>query len=178
LFHDSLDNLSFPNTGAFAGLEIRSSQESFGADTDYEQLQLVLSGAGTYKRYTLFSRAIIETTLNENAPFNALYRRGGFLEVSGTQRKELVGQHFGLLQAAFYRRLGNITFLPIYSGFSIEAGNAWNRYQDINADNTTLAGSIFIGADTFIGPLYLSFGFNDNGQQALYFNLGQSFLLR
>jgi NTE family protein len=176
LFHDSLDNLSFPNTGFFGGISYQANHENFGADSDYEQIQLILSGAGTYQRYTVFSRAIFETTINENAPFNALSRRGGFMELSGTLERELAGQHFGLVEAAFYRRLGNITFLPIYTGFSLEAGNVWNRYEDINAENTTIAGSIFIGADTFIGPLYLAFGATDNGERALYFNLGQTFL--
>ena len=176
IFRDSLDNLSFPNTGLFTGLEFTSNQEKLGADDNYEQIQLILSGAKTYQRYTVFARTIFETSIDENAPFNAVYRRGGFLEISGTLERELAGQHFGLVEAAFYRRLGNITFLPIYSGFSLEAGNAWDRYEDINAENTTLAGSIFIGADTFLGPLYLAFGFNDNDDQALYFNLGQTFL--
>ena len=176
VFHDSLDNLSFPNTGLFGGLGFKASQEKLGADEDYEQIQLMLSGAGTYRRYTVFTRAILETTINEDAPFNALFRRGGFLELSGSLDRELAGQNFGLLEVAFYKRLGNITFLPIYTGFSVETGNVWNRLSDISAENTILAGSIFIGADTFIGPLYLAFGFNDDGQQALYFNLGQTFL--
>jgi len=176
VFHDSLDNLSFPNSGIFGGAAYRSSQKDLGADKNYEQVQLQLSGAGTYKRYTVFSRAILETTIDENAPYNALFRRGGWLELSGTLERERFGQHFGLIEAAFYRRLGNITFLPIYTGFSLEAGNVWNRYDDINADNTTTAGSIFIGADTFLGPLYLAFGANDDGETALYFNLGQTFL--
>ena len=177
LFHDSLDNLSFPNNGLFAAIGLQSNLEDLGADSEYEQIQLMLSGAGTYKRYTVFSRALFETTLDENAPFNALYRRGGFLELSGTLERELAGQHFALIESAFYRRLGDITFLPIYSGFSLEAGGAWDQYEDINKENTTLAASIFIGADTFLGPLYLSFGFNDKGEQALYFNLGQTFLV-
>jgi len=176
IFHDSLDNISFPNSGVFGGIGFKSNQEKLGADSDYEQIQLILSGAGTTGRYTIFSRATIETTLDEDAPFNALYRRGGFLELSGTLERELAGQHFALIETAFYKRLGNITFLPIYTGFSLEAGNVWNKYSDINMDNTIFAGSIFIGADTFMGPLYLAFGFNDNGQQAVYFNLGQTFL--
>ena len=176
VFHDSLDNLSFPNSGFFTGAVYRSSQKDLGADKDYEQLQLQLSGATTYRRYTVFSRAIVETTIDENAPYNALFRRGGWLELSGTLEKERAGQHFGIIEAAFYRRLGNITFLPIYTGFSLEAGNVWNRQTDINSDNTTAAGSIFIGADTFLGPLYLAFGANDDGEAALYFNLGQTFL--
>lgn len=176
LFHDSLDNLSFPNSGFFGGIAYKSNQEELGADSDYEQIRMILSGAGTYQRYTVFSRAIIETTINENAPFNALYRRGGFMELSGTLERELAGQHFGLIETALYRRLGNITFLPIYAGFSLEAGNIWNRYEDISTGSTTLAGSIFIGADTFAGPLYLAIGATNNGERALYFNLGQTFL--
>ena len=176
LFHDSLDNLTFPNTGFFGGITYKSNQQKLGADSDYEQIQMILSGAGTYQRYTVFSRAIIETTINENAPFNALYRRGGFMELSGTLERELAGQHFGLIETAFYRRLGNIAFLPIYTGFSLEAGNIWNSYGDINSSSTTIAGSIFIGADTFIGPLYFALGATNNGERALYFNLGQTFL--
>jgi len=175
-FHDSLDNLSFPNTGVFGGISYKSNQQNLGSDSDYEQIQTLLSGAGTFQRYTIFSRAIFETTIDENAPFNAVYRRGGFLELSGTLERELAGQHFGLLEVAFYRRLGDITFLPIYTGFSVEAGNAWNKYDDINADNMNLAGSVFIGADTFIGPLYIALGFTEDGEAAMYFNLGQTFL--
>ncbi len=176
LFHDSLDNLSFPNTGFFGGLSISANRDELGADSEFEQVQMILSGAGTYKRYTIFSRAILEATIDENAPFNALHRHGGFLELSGTLDRELAGQHFGLIESAFYRRLGNITFLPIYSGFSLEAGNVWDRYDDISSDNTILAGSIFIGAETFIGPVYLSIGATDKGDTALYFNLGQTFI--
>jgi len=176
LMHDSLDNLSFPNTGMFSGITTLSSREDLGADSDFDQLKLILSGAGTVDRYSIFTRLMLETTIDEDAPYNALFRRGGFLEISGTMDRELAGQHFGLIQAAFYRRLGDITFLPIYSGFSIEGGNAWNSYDDISSDTIKVGGSIFIGADTFVGPIYFAFGATDQGDKALYFNLGQTFL--
>jgi len=176
LFHDSLDNLTFPNTGIFSGITYRENKQSLGADSDYKQVAMTISGAGTYERYSFFSRLIFETTIDENAPFNALFRNGGFLELSGSMERELAGQHFGLLEVAFYRRLGDITFLPIYTGFSLETGNNWNQYSDIKLDENTVAGSLFIGADTFIGPLYVAFGGNSNGDRALYFYLGQTFL--
>lgn len=176
LFHDSLDNLSFPNTGMFTGITYRENKQNLGADSDYKQVTMTLSGANTYDRYSFFSRLILEATIDENAPYNALFRNGGFLELSGTLDRELAGQHFGLLEVAFYRRLGDITFLPIYTGFSLETGNNWNRFDDINAEDLTYAGSLFIGADTFIGPLYVAFGGNNRGDRALYFYLGQTFL--
>jgi len=176
LIHDSLDNISFPNTGLLANLNYINNTEALGASSDYQQIKFSLGGAGTYKRYTFFSRIIFETTLEENAPDNAVFRRGGFLELSGNFEDQLVGQHFGLVEAVLYRRLGNISFLPIYTGFSIETGNAWDNYDDVSLDNSNFSGSVFIGADTFLGPVYLAFGFSENGEQALYFTLGKSFL--
>ncbi|MFV9616484.1 MAG: patatin-like phospholipase family protein, partial [Gammaproteobacteria bacterium] len=38
LFHDSLDNLSFPNTGFFSNLSFTANREDLGADLDYEQI--------------------------------------------------------------------------------------------------------------------------------------------
>jgi NTE family protein len=175
LLHDSLDNINWPNTGTLAELNWNANLEEMGADLDYEQLRLQLSGAGTWGRYTVYGRAILETTIDENAPNNALFRHGGFMELSGLLNKELAGQHFGLLEAAFYRRLGNITFLPMYFGFSVEAGNVWNKPDVVSIDNTLFAGSVFIGADTLIGPLYLAYGRTDTDQSAVYLYLGHRF---
>jgi len=177
LFHDSLDNLSFPNTGFFSSLSYTANREDLGADLDYDQIRLTISGATTFERYTIFGRAIAEISSNEdNLPLNALFINGGLFELSGTVRNELVSPHFGLLEAAFYRRLGDITFLPIYTGFSLEAGNAWDNRADIHSDNLRYAGSIFIGADTFMGPLYFAIGATDRGERAVYLNIGKSFL--
>lgn len=181
LVHDSLDNLSFPNTGFYSRINYIANRESLGADADYGQVKLELAGAGTFSRYTVFSRAIIETTLEEATTAqelqpNALFFHGGFLELSGTIRNELSGQHFGLVEAAFYRRLGDITFLPIYTGFSLEAGNTWVVKSDINSDNMRYAGSLFIGAETFLGPIYFAIGATDSGESAFYLNIGKSFL--
>ena len=176
LIHDSLDNLSFPNHGLFGNLSFIENKESLGANSDYRQLGFSLGGAGTYKRYTFFSRIMFETTLNENAPNNAVFRRGGFLELSGNFNKQLVGQHFGLVEAVFYRRIGDISVLPIYAGFSVENGNAWDSTSDIDPDNSFFSGSVFVGADTFLGPIYIAYGASANGEQTIYFMLGQSFI--
>ena len=37
------------------------------------------------------------------------------------------------------------------------------------------SGSIFVGAATPIGPVYLAWGYSDNGDRAAYFYLGNPF---
>lgn len=177
LFHDSLDNLSYPNSGFYSNISFTANRKDLGADLDYEQIRLTISGARTFNRYTIFGRAIAETSSNEESiPLNALLIHGGFFELSGTVRNELLSPHFGLLEAAFFRRLGDITFLPIYTGFSLETGNAWDTKSDIRADNLRYAGSIFIGAETFMGPIYIAIGATDRGESAVYLNIGKTFL--
>ena len=173
LLHDSLNSVDFPRSGARGLLEWRANREKLGADLDYDQVRFRLDGAGSWKRFTVYGRGMIETTLDENAPYNALFRRGGFLELSGFLNRQLDGQHFGLLTTAFYRRLGNITLLPMYAGFSIETGNAWDDRDQISLDNSVLAGSVFVGADTLLGPLYLAYGFNDSHASTIYLYLGR-----
>jgi NTE family protein len=173
LSHDSLNSVDFPTSGYQGRLSWRANRESLGADLDYDQAQLSLGAAGTWGKYTLFGRTIVETTLDENAPENALFRHGGFYELSGFLNRQLAGQHFGLLEAAFYRRLGNITLLPIYAGFTLETGNAWNDRDEISFSNSVFAGSVFVGADTFLGPLYLAYGINDSNASTFYLYLGR-----
>jgi len=171
---------SFPNSGLFGTISYRDNRKTLGADNDFRQMKFEFGGAGTFGRYTIFSRALFETTLDnvslDNKPANELLFRGGYLELSGTVRNELFGQHFGLIEAVFYRRLGDITFFPIYTGFSLEAGNAWLEASDINTENIRLAGSVFIGADTFLGPIYIAIGATDKGESAFYLNIGVPFL--
>ena len=174
LLHDSLDDVDFARSGMHARMQWNANREDFGSDLDFDQLHFSLSGAGSWGRYTVYSGAVFETTLDENAPENALFRRGGLFELSGVLNRKLAGQHFGLLEAAFYRRLGNITLLPMYAGFSIESGNVWNDRDDISLDNTILAGSVFVGADTLFGPAYLGFGMNDDNDSTLYLFLGRA----
>jgi len=181
LLHDSLNNLILPTSGFLSSLEFRANRKDLGSDVDLQQIKLRLGAAGSYQRYTILGRFIAETTLDDTASpvqINNLFLRGGFLELSGTIRNELLGQHFALAEAIFYRRLGDFSLLPMYGGFSLETGNAWFNRSDVSTSDLRYAGSVFVAADTFIGPIYLAVGATDRGEAAIYFNIGSTFLLR
>jgi len=172
LLHDSLNNVDFPLSGYHGRLQWRANRENLGADLDYDQVHLSLGGARTWGKHTVIGRTIVQTTLDENAPENALFRHGGFFDLSGFLNRSIAGQHFGLLEAAYYRRLGNISLLPMYAGFTLETGNAWDDRDEISFNSSVLAGSVFVGADTFLGPLYFAYGINDSNVSTFYLYLG------
>ena len=64
--------------------------------------------------------------------------------------------------------------LPVYAGVSLERGRVWNQINELDSGYIN-AMSVFVAVDTPLGPLNLSYGVNDDDENALYLNLGRSF---
>jgi NTE family protein len=175
LTDDKLDSVYFPTKGHIGQVEWRMSRENFGADTDFDQVDLSYSQAYSWERNTLFGGLTLRATLDDNAPIQSLYRTGGFLRLSGLNQDELTGQQAGLARLIYLRRINDIQFFKAYAGASLELGNVWQDFNDISFGDTIFAGSAFIGADTPIGPIYLGYGQTNTGNGSLYLYLGPLF---
>ncbi len=64
---------------------------------------------------------------------------------------------------------------PVYFGASIEGANVWLDEEDADIGDLIYAGSLFLGVDSPLGPVYLGVGIAENDQRALYLQLGQIF---
>ncbi len=143
-----------------------------GSALDYEQALAAGSLAYTIGKNSGLLSFQTGYSFDDTAPLARWFELGGFARLSGLIPDELSGHHMGLLTLALYRRLNNIEVLPMYAGFTLESGNVWSRRDDISFDSLRYAGSVFIGADTPIGPVYLAYGLADGGENTLYFYLG------
>ena len=63
----------------------------------------------------------------------------------------------------------------LYTGFTLEAGNVWQFSDEIGIDDLLYSGSVFLGAETPIGPVYLALGYHESGDTAAYFYVGNPF---
>lgn len=68
-----------------------------------------------------------------------------------------------------------MTQTPIYLGAVLEAGNVWNNRSDASLNDLHYSASLFFGADTFLGPVYLGYAVGDDGQNAAFLYIGQIF---
>lgn len=169
---DTLDKVEFPRDGTYSQLEWVASREALAGDEDFDQLLFSFSQPYTRGRDTVLGSVFYQTTLDDDAPVESLVTGGGFLRLSGLNQDELAGQHFGLLRAMYYRQFGK----RFYAGASGELGNVWQDTSDIGFDDAIIAGSVFIGADTPVGPFYLGYGHAEGGEQSLYLFLGLPYL--
>jgi NTE family protein len=59
-------------------------------------------------------------------------------------------------------------------GLSGENGNVFQSRAAIDLADGIAAGSLFLGCDTFLGPLCIAYGRTDGGRSNYYLTLGQS----
>ena len=173
--HDSHDSLWFPTEGMFHRLDFRLARDELGAAFDYEQASATGSFSFFSGKNTFLLNYEAGYSFDDAAPVERWFELGGFARLSGLIPDQLSGRQLGLISIAYYHRLNNIDLLSAYAGITLEAGNVWDYADDISFGDLRTSGSIFIGAETPLGPVYLAWGYSDNGDNTLYFYLGNPF---
>ena len=116
--------------------------------------------------------------LGTDLPYYDGFSLGGFRKLSGYRPDELGGLYMAFAAVTYRREISRLPAVlggGIYLGASLEAGNTWTRGADVSFSSLHPAGSLFVAADTPLGPLYLAAGLADGGHTALYLVLGYPF---
>lgn len=178
--YSTLDNYVFPLSGTDSYLTWNYNLKMLGSDIEVQALAFKWMTALTWRKFTFLPSVEIRTTLdNDDMEVQDTFPLGGFLNLSGFGSNELFGRHTALARLIVYREIfstgiGALT-MPLYIGMSAETGNVWNKRADINFDSLILAGSVFIGTKTFLGPIYLAYGQAQRSHSSVYLYLGQRF---
>jgi NTE family protein len=178
--YDRLDSAYFPRHGQSLSFGWRGEHESLGSSGHADFLQAEWLMARSYRRWSMLLGLEGGSALDDRVVSpQQLYRLGGFLELSGLPRDALVGTQYALGRAVVYRRIsrGGTGFFeyPAYLGASLEAGDAWATRDDVDWGGLEASGSVFLGAESPFGPIYLAAGLAEGGARAFYLLLGRTF---
>jgi NTE family protein len=94
--------------------------------------------------------------LSEGAqPAIGRFGLGGFQQLSGYRPFQVSGAQVGLLRLGYHVRLSDMILTRgLFAGTSLEVGNAWQRPRDMWTGAKKTGFSLYLGADTAIGPIY------------------------
>jgi NTE family protein len=176
--HDSLDSLWFPTSGMSHWIEYLYASDELGANLDYQQLMANGSMPFSRGKNTLLFNYGAGYSFSDKAPIERWFRLGGFGRLSGLVPDQLTGRQSAFAALAYFRRLNKLDLIPAYAGFTLETGNVWDFSDQIGFDDLRYSASIFAGAETPIGPIYLAVGHSDNGDNSVYFYVGNPFRTR
>lgn len=178
--YDTFDNVYFPKSGTRAALAWTGQRESMGSSIEADIVVGRVAAVKSWGTHSLLAGLDIQTQLEDVAGAQNLLSTGGLFRLSGFPRDALSGRHTATGRMIYYRQirsnpLRGLLEASLYVGGSLEFGNAWQNSHDISFSNTLLAGSIFVGADTFIGPVYFAGGLAEGGHSAMYLFIGRPY---
>lgn len=179
LDRDTLDNVNFPRSGDEGRIIWRQSEPDLGADSRYQQLEIRANKAFANGPDSFQIGGSLGRTDSNVQVAQSSFVLGGPGRFSGFRQNGLAGQNYNLARVVYYRRLNPGNYLPInmpvYLGGSLEYGRVYNKEADGFDTGYIGAGSLLLGLDTVLGPLFFGVGANQEGEQALYMRLGQTF---
>jgi NTE family protein len=176
---DTEDSVVFPRSGSSVELVYERSSEILGADTSFERFWGSASYAWSFGENTVVPSIEYGGNLDPAESFFSSFFMGGLFRLSGLGNRELVGERVALAKVLGYRRLLRFEVvgmkMNIYAGLSLEAGNAYLVNEAISFQNAAKGGSVFLGGDTFIGPIILAYGRNEGNRDRFYLAIGEKF---
>ncbi|MBK9090821.1 MAG: patatin-like phospholipase family protein [Holophagales bacterium] len=173
---DQLDNATIPRSGWAAAAGANVYGEFLGGDWAYDKFSATVMGARSFGEWTVHGGAEASGPFGgATLPLFDLSRLGGFGRLSGLRTGQISGQYAGLARAGIRYRVSKLPSLVgsgLFAGATVETGNVWNRTQEIKPSSLIWAGSLYGAAETIIGPVYLGWGFAEEGRNTFYFSLG------
>ncbi len=173
---DQLDNPDFPTEGYRLSVSGNAARDALGSSDNFEQSRALASVPLTYGDTTLLLNA--ESGLSsDDTPAEYLYGLGGLFDVSGYKQGTLAAHSYWVARAMVYHRFlqGASALIPFggFVGASFEQASLRSDLALVGDRPQLSAGSLFIGLDTPLLPVYLAVGFSDESEQAIYLNLGR-----
>lgn len=185
--HDTLDSRYFPYEGVFWDIKGGYSHVRLDYHSDDEENErnegvnyhLSMIKPWSWDRHSL--NLILEgggSTSQEEYPL-FVQDLGGLFRMSGFQRYQLSGRYslFGGLRY-IYRVVDNdfgALRAPLYLGGSLEQGGVWDKGEDISIESSFTGGSVYVGIESFLGPIFLGYGMAEGGNNMFYLQLGTTF---
>ncbi len=175
LFVDQMDHAWFPTDGMRGTGSGYAALTSMGSTQSYQRLEGTLLAARSWGAHTLQVAAAGGTDLGSEMPAYESFTLGGPLRLSGYRINQFAGRQFAFGRLMYYNRIFPLPDLlgsGIYAGASAEVGRISNRFDNLPSQGTLWSGSLFLGADTFVGPAYVGVGAAGGGNWSIYMLLG------
>lgn len=175
---DSLDDLAFPRSGWLSRAEWFLPVNAFKEGQD-ETVRFRVDHAFEAGRGALDVGGELSTVVGTANNVQSFFPLGGFLRLSGLPSDGISGPTAALARVVYtlpltQRGLERKVF-SWYAGTSLEAGNVYADFEDVDWQDLRIGGSLFLGVDTLIGPLYFGYGLTDGGDHSAFLVIGRQF---
>jgi NTE family protein len=174
---DQLDFALFPQRGYRVEAQAQAGERrTVGGIDGFYRVQASGNVVHTFGRHTVNLFALADMSdESDAAPLVGRNSLGGFHLLSGFQPGQISGNQLAFGRLTWYMRLSQSVALTrgFFLGGTLEAGNAWLRRSQMSLADLRTSASLFLGADTGIGPMYLALTTAHRGDAGIMFFIGR-----
>jgi NTE family protein len=170
---DQLDFANFPTRGfRIVGDLAVGEGDSEGR---FQRLEASALGVTTFGRHSWSLYLLAQGASAQQDSLVGLFELGGFQQLSGYRDAQLLGNYVLLTRLGWTMRLPYVPAVAraFFVGATAEAGNAWFTREQQRRGSLRSGVSLFIGADTGLGPLYLGLTHAPQGHSGVVLFLGR-----
>jgi NTE family protein len=167
---DQFDRLYDPTRGWAA----RGSY-FYAVGDGYDKADLDLRAAEHFGDYILQGRIRGAGSFTGTVPFYDAVALGGFLNLSGFARNQIIGQSLAYGNVRLEKIVGR---LPaglrgdMRVGLALEGGKVNGRYTETELNGWQSSITAYVGGETPLGLIYVGYGYSPNGVNNFYFFIG------
>lgn len=175
--YDTLDKRMFATRGAYAIVTGHLSETGLGAEKDYRTVAFQVQKTASFGRNVWTALLRGGSDLDSDPPFYDQFKVGGLFNFSGYRVGELIGREYAFGALQLRRRVADLNETlgtGVYVGATVEVGNVFERFDAVPSRGLLAGGSVFVGIDSKVGPIYLAYGLSQGGHHALYLYVGAS----
>jgi NTE family protein len=170
---DQLDFANFPSRGyRLVGELGYGENKSLGR---YQRLEASALVASTFGAHTVTTFVLARGASTQQPDTIGRFALGGFQMLSGYRDDQLRGNYVLFGRLGWHMRLPYepVVARAYFIGATGEVGNAWATRDDFRTGALRTGMSLYLGADTGVGPLYLAFTHAGRGNTGVVLFLGR-----
>jgi NTE family protein len=147
----------------------------YSAGDGYDKAELDLRAAENFGDYILHGRIRGAGSFTGSLPFYDAVALGGFLNLSGFARDQIIGESLAYGNLRLEKIVGR---LPaglrgdMRVGLALEGGKVNGRYTETELNGWQSSITAYVGGETPIGMAYLGYGYSPNGINNFYLFIG------
>jgi NTE family protein len=177
--HLIFDQMSDPNImrdGYLLKLGTFGTVDDWGSDDNYNKTELLFVGAREFGAHGFQLAGYWGDSLDGEMPAYDPFLLGGFMRGSGYGMDELLGNEVAMVRGVYTYKVASLPSplgSGVYLGGSVEATRATLGIDPSADKQVRPSASVFVSADTFLGPAYLSWGkaFDDDDAPSTFYLL-------
>lgn len=173
--YDSRDTATQPTKGLAGMLEYQRSDESLGADRDWERIEAGMLVAIPVRKDVVWASIAGGSSLDSDLPADRMFMLGGPGSFPGYELGEVRSEDYWTASGSYLWKMTDIMSLrgqALYAGVRLQVGQTYDRLDMVD-EGEVYGGSIFITGRTQAGPFTIGVGTTSTDAYSVWLAVGR-----